>query len=72
MNNVETAFLTDIIQKQTLIFIYLITGIRFSGYLLSFDESMLMLTNSASPSNCQLVFRHAISTIQLATPTLSK
>jgi RNA chaperone Hfq len=66
MNRVENTFLTDTLKGKKMVFIYLITGIRFSGYLLAFDKDTLVLTSHATSSNCQLIYRQAISTIQVA------
>ena len=66
MNEVENKFLTDIFKNKKMVFIYLVTGIRFSGYILAFDRNTLVLTNHASSTNCQLIYTQAISTIQVA------
>lgn len=57
-------FLTQLIQEQSLVNIFLINGIKLHGYLTGFDQHALLLKSSNSGgNNLQMIYKHAISTI---------
>jgi len=62
--DLQYEFLQSLATGKTLANVYLINGIRLSGYLVAFDTYAVMLE---SASGRQLVFKHAISTVMPGT-----
>jgi len=56
----EESFINDLINNQRLVTIFLISGIKLEGTIVSFDSDTVTLKGS---NNIQLVYKHAISTI---------
>ncbi len=58
--NIQEAFLNSARREKTFLTIYLMSGVKLSGRIKSFDKYSVMLeTNSQE----QLIFKHAISTV---------
>ncbi len=58
--NIQEAFLNTARREKTFLTIYLMSGVKLSGRIKSFDKYSVMLeTNSQE----QLIFKHAISTV---------
>ena len=58
--NIQEAFLNNARKEKIFLTIYLISGVKLSGRIKSFDKySVILETNNQE----QLIFKHAISTI---------
>ena len=58
--SIQDAFLNNARKDKTLVTIYLLSGVKLSGKIKSFDKySLVMETNNQE----QLIFKHAISTV---------
>jgi host factor-I protein len=58
--NIQDTFLNTARKDKALITIYLVSGVKLSGKIRSFDKySVLLETNNQE----QLIFKHAISTV---------
>lgn len=58
--NIQEAFLNNARRDKTFLTIYLMSGVKLSGRIKSFDKySLILETNSQE----QLIFKHAISTV---------
>ena len=58
--NIQEAFLNNARKDKTFLTIYLMSGVKLSGRIKSFDKYSLVLeTNNQE----QLIFKHAISTV---------
>src|SRR5260370_35731724 len=58
--NIQDAFLNNARKEKSVITIYLLSGVKLSGRIKSFDKYSLVLeTNNQE----QLIFKHAISTV---------
>jgi host factor-I protein len=64
MSELEDTFLTNLFENKQSISIYLVNGIRLNGYMIAFDKSLLILVKRLTSRNYQLIYRHAIATIQ--------
>jgi host factor-I protein len=63
--NIQEAFLNNARRDKTFLTIYLMSGVKLSGRIKSFDKySVVLETNNQE----QLVFKHAISTVVVARP----
>jgi len=59
-NNIQDVFLNNARKDKTVVTIYLLSGVKLSGKIKSFDKySVIMETNNQE----QLIFKHAISTV---------
>ena len=56
----EESFINDLISNRRLVTVFLISGIKLEGTIVSFDSDTVTLKGS---NNIQLVYKHAISTI---------
>ena len=66
--NIQDSFLNNARKDKTALTIYLMSGVKLSGRIKSFDKYSLVLeTNSQE----QLIFKHAISTVVTLKPTHS-
>jgi host factor-I protein len=64
--NIQEAFLNNARKEKTFLTIYLMSGVKLSGRIKSFDKySVILETNSQE----QLIFKHAISTVVVSRPT---
>ena len=60
--NIQEAFLNNARKDKTFLTIYLMSGVKLSGRIKSFDKYSLVLeTNNQE----QLIFKHAISTVAM-------
>ena len=58
--NIQDAFLNNARKDKTVVTIYLLSGVKLSGKIKSFDKySVVMETNNQE----QLIFKHAIATV---------
>ena len=58
--NIQEAFLNNARKEKTFLTIYLMSGVKLSGRIKSFDKySVVLETNNQE----QLIFKHAISTV---------
>src|SRR6202044_1828913 len=58
--NIQDSFLNNARKEKGLVTIYLLSGVKLSGKIRSFDKYSLVLeTNNQE----QLIFKHAISTV---------
>jgi host factor-I protein len=58
--NIQDSFLNNARKEKGLVAIYLLSGVKLSGRIKSFDKYSLVLeTNNLD----QLIFKHAISTV---------
>jgi len=61
--NIQEAFLNNARREKTFLTIYLMSGVKLSGRIKSFDKySVVLETNNQE----QLIFKHAISTVVIA------
>jgi len=60
--NIQDGFLNSARKEKALVTIYLMTGIKLSGRIRSFDKFSLILDNNHQE---QLIFKHAISTVSV-------
>src|ERR1700749_2759572 len=64
--NIQESFLNNARKEKGVITIYLLSGVKLSGRIKSFDKYSLVLeTNNQE----QLIFKHAISTVVTMRPT---
>ncbi len=61
--NIQDAFLNSVRRERSTVTIYLISGTKLTGRIRSFDKFSILLESNAQE---QLIFKHAISTIQHA------
>ena len=60
--NIQDSFLNNARKEKSVITIYLLSGVKLSGRIKSFDKYSLVLeTNNQE----QLIFKHAISTVAM-------
>src|SRR6202171_3937907 len=63
--NIQEAFLNSARKEKTFLTIYLMSGVKLSGRIKSFDKySVVLETNNQE----QLIFKHAISTVVVSKP----
>jgi len=61
--NIQEAFLNNTRKDKTFLTIYLMSGVKLSGRIKSFDKySVILETNNQE----QLIFKHAISTVVIS------
>ena len=66
--NIQEAFLNNARKDKTFLTIYLMSGVKLSGRIKSFDKySVILETNNQE----QLIFKHAISTVVVSKPMSS-
>jgi host factor-I protein len=58
--NIQDSFLNNARKEKLIITIYLLSGVKLSGRIRSFDKYCLVLETSNQE---QLIFKHAISTV---------
>jgi host factor-I protein len=64
--NIQDSFLNTARKDKAVITIYLLSGVKLSGRIRSFDKySVVLETNNQE----QLIFKHAISTVVMARST---
>jgi host factor-I protein len=63
--NIQESFLNNARKEKTFLTIYLMSGVKLSGKIKSFDKySVVLETNNQE----QLIFKHAISTVVVSRP----
>src|SRR5919109_37462 len=61
--NIQDAFLNNARREKTFLTVYLMSGVKLTGRIKSFDKySVVLETNNQE----QLIFKHAISTVVMA------
>lgn len=61
--NIQDAFLNNARREKTFLTIYLMSGVKLTGRIKSFDKySVVLETNNQE----QLIFKHAISTVVIS------
>jgi host factor-I protein len=63
--NIQDGFLNSARKERTVLTIYLLSGVKLSGRIRSFDKYSVVLESSNQE---QLIFKHAISTVVLPRP----
>jgi host factor-I protein len=63
--NIQDTFLNTARKERTSITIYLLSGVKLTGRIRSFDKYSVVLEASGQE---QLIFKHAISTIVMGRP----
>jgi host factor-I protein len=58
--NIQDTFLNTVRKDKSAVTIYLVSGVKLTGKIRSFDKYSVLLENNAQE---QLVFKHAISTV---------
>lgn len=58
--NIQDSFLNTLRKDKGMVTIYLLSGVKLSGRIRSFDKYSLVLESSNQE---QLIFKHAISTV---------
>jgi host factor-I protein len=64
--NIQDGFLNSARKEKTLVTIYLLSGIKLTGRIRSFDKYSVVLEGNSGE---QLIFKHAISTVVLPRPS---
>jgi host factor-I protein len=60
--NIQDTFLNTVRKDKSPITIYLVSGVKLTGKIRSFDKYSVLLENNAQE---QLIFKHAISTVAM-------
>ncbi len=63
--NIQEAFLNNARKDRVFLTIYLMSGVKLSGRIKSFDKYSVILESNNQE---QLIFKHAISTVVVAKP----
>src|SRR5206468_6989879 len=63
--NIQEAFLNNARKDKTFLTIYLMSGVKLSGRIKSFDKYSVILE---AANQEQLIFKHAISTVVVSKP----
>ena len=63
--NIQEAFLNTARKERIFLTIYLMSGVKLSGRIKSFDKYSVILESNNQE---QLIFKHAISTVVVARP----
>ncbi len=66
--NIQEAFLNNARKEKIYLTIYLMSGVKLSGRIKSFDKYSVILEANAQE---QLIFKHAISTVVISRATHS-
>jgi len=61
--NIQEAFLNNARRERTFVTIYLMSGVKLTGRIKSFDKYSLILESNSQE---QLIFKHAISTVVIS------
>lgn len=60
--NIQDGFLNSARKEKTLVTVYLLSGVKLTGRIRSFDKFSMVLESNGQE---QLIFKHAISTVVL-------
>jgi host factor-I protein len=63
--NIQDGFLNSARKEKLLLTVYLLSGVKLTGRIRSFDKYSLILENNHQE---QMVFKHAIATVVLPRP----
>ncbi len=63
--NIQEAFLNSARKERVFLTIYLMSGVKLSGRIKSFDKYSVILESNNQE---QLIFKHAISTVVVSRP----
>jgi host factor-I protein len=63
--NIQEAFLNNARREKTFLTIYLMSGVKLTGRIKSFDKYSVILESNNQE---QLIFKHAISTVVISKP----
>ena len=63
--NIQDSFLNNARKEKGVITLYLLSGVKLSGRIKSFDKYSLVLETNIQE---QLIFKHAISTVVITRP----
>jgi host factor-I protein len=63
--NIQDGFLNFARKEKTLVTVYLLSGVKLTGRIRSFDKYSLILESSSQE---QMIFKHAIATVVLPRP----
>jgi len=66
--SIQDSFLNNIRKERAVVMIFLMTGIKLTGKIKSFDRYSLVLESNNQE---QLIFKHAISTVAVSRPAHS-
>jgi host factor-I protein len=66
--NIQDTFLNTVRKDKSPITIYLVSGVKLTGKIRSFDKYSVLLENNFQE---QLIFKHAISTVVSGRPGVS-
>ncbi len=61
--NIQDGFLNSVRKEKALVTIYLMSGVKLTGRIRSFDKYSVVLESNNQE---QLIFKHAISTVALS------
>lgn len=64
--NIQEAFLNNARKDKIFLTIYLMSGVKLSGRIKSFDKYSVVLESNNQE---QLIFKHAISTVVISKPS---
>ena len=67
--NIQDTFLNTVRKDKSPITIYLVSGVKLTGKIRSFDKYSVLLENNYQE---QLIFKHAISTVVSGRPGFSE
>ena len=67
--NIQDTFLNTARKERTNITIYLLSGVKLTGRIRSFDKYSVVLESNNQE---QLIFKHAISTVAMGRPVHSQ
>jgi host factor-I protein len=62
LQNIQDGFLNALRRDKAIVTIYLVSGVKLSGRIRSFDKFAMILESNGQE---QLIFKHAISTVML-------
>lgn len=65
VQNIQEAFLNNARREKTFLTVYLMSGVKLSGRIRSFDKYSVILESNNQE---QLIFKHAISTVVVSKP----
>ena len=57
--SLQDPYLNTLRKSKVQVSVYLVSGIKLTGYIESFDQFVVLLRNSVS----QMIYKHAISTV---------
>ena len=60
--NIQDGFLNSARKEKLVVTVYLVSGVKLTGRIRSFDKFSVVLESNAQE---QLIFKHAISTVML-------